>query len=157
LLSFFVIIGVFMNKGYILITVGAAALAYGLYSLYRVIAFKKWSTVKGRIITATKSTKRVNFEKMEDVDIAFEYEVEQKVYRSTSIRASGQHSSKPAKNGPSEADNLLSEYPEGSEVTVYYNPALPRMACLEQGTGQAMLIGLIFGPLAIIIGYFFFL
>lgn len=146
-----------MKRGYILIGVGALGLLYGLYNLYRMLAFKKWGKTTGRVVTAVKESKRLNFEKVEDPKITYEYVVDQKTYRSSVVKASGQISTPANKKGPSEVDKLLEKYPEGSEVTVYYNPSMPRMACLEQGEGAALLIGLVFGPLAMIVGYFVFL
>ena len=146
-----------MNEGYVAIIVGTVAFIYGLFCLFRMIAFNKWKSTGGRILTSYKSTRQENFQTLEDAEITYEYEVGGKKYRSSTIQASGELSGSPSRKEASEIDKLLSKYPAGGEVTVYYNPSIPRMACLEQGGGEAMFICLVFGPIAVAVGYFFLL
>ena len=146
-----------MNQGHVAIIVGTFAFIYGLYCLFRVFAFNKWKSTKGQILTSYKSTRQENFQTFEDAEITYEYEVDGKKYRSSTIQASGELSGSPSKKEASEIDKLLSKYPAGGEVTVYYNPSMPRMSCLEQSGGEAMFICLIFGPIAVAVGYFFLL
>jgi len=146
-----------MNQGYIVIIAGSAAFVYGLYCLFRMFAFKKWEVTDGKIIASYKSTRDENFQNLEDAEITYEYEVCGKKYKSSTIQASGEMSGTPSKTGWSDIDKLLLKYPPGSNVRVYYNPSIPRMACLELGGGEAVFIGLVFGPLAVLVGYFFFL
>ena len=146
-----------MNEGHVAIIVGTGAFIYGLYCLFRMFAFRKWESTDGLILTSYKTERRENFQKFEDAEITYEYEVEGKKYRSSVVKASGDMSGSPSKKEPSEVDRLLSKYPAGNNVTVYYNPSIPRMACLEQGGGEAMLICLTFGPVAVAVGYFFLL
>ena len=53
-------------------------------------------------------------------------------------------------NDPQQAENIVTRYPHGADVPVYYNPSNPSKACLEQKPlGPAMLRGvLILGTLA---------
>lgn len=146
-----------LNEGHVAIAVGTFAFIYGLYCLFRMFAFKKWESTEGHILASYKSTRRENFQTFEDAEVTYEYEVNGKKYRSSTIQASGDMSGSPSKKQPSEIDKLLSKYPAGSNVTVYYNPSMPRMACLEQGGGEAMFICLFFGPIAVAVGYFFLL
>ena len=144
-----------MNEGYGVIIIGTLAFIYGLFCLFRILVFNKWQTAEGIIVTSSKSIYTENFQKFENADITYEYEVKKKKYRSSTVQASGDMSGSPSKKGASEIDRLLAKYPAGRSVAVYYNPSIPRMACLEQGGGEATFICLFFGPLAVAVGYFF--
>lgn len=146
-----------MNEGHAAIIIGTVAFMYGLYCLFRMFAFRKWESTGGTVLTSYKTARRENFQKFEDAEITYEYEVNGKTYRSSVIKASGDMSGDTNKKGASDVDRLIEKYPGGSSVTVYYNPSMPKMACLEQGGGEAMFICLVFGPLAVLVGYFFLL
>ncbi len=146
-----------MNEGHAAIIIGTVAFMYGLYCLFRMFAFRKWESTGGTVLTSYKTARRENFQKFEDAEITYEYEVNGKTYRSSVIKASGDMSGDTNKKGASDVDKLIEKYPAGSSVTVYYNPSMPKMACLEQGGGEAMFICLVFGPLAVLVGYFFLL
>ena len=146
-----------MNEGYVAIIIGIIAFLYGLYCLFRMFAFRKWESTGGTVLECYKTTRRENFQTFEDAEIKYEYEVDGKTYRSSVIKASGDISGDAKKKGVSEIDNLIAKYPAGGSVTVYYNPSIPKMACLEQGGGEAMFICLVFGPIAVLVGYFFLL
>ena len=120
-------------------------------------AFRKWESTEGTVIESYKTTRRDNFQTFEDAEITYEYEVGGKTYRSSVIKASGDMSGDTNKKGPSDVDKLIAKYRAGNSVTVHYNPSIPKMACLEQGGGEAMFICLVFGPLAVLVGYFFLL
>jgi hypothetical protein len=146
-----------MNEGHAAIIIGTVAFIYGLYCLFRMFAFRKWESTEGKILSSSKSTRRENFQKFEDAEITYEYEVNGKTYRSSVIKASGDMSGDAKKKEASDVDKLIAKYPAGSTATVYYNPSIPKMACLEQGGGEAMFICLVFGPIAVAVGYFFLL
>lgn len=146
-----------MNEGHALIIIGSFAFCYGLFCLFRIFALRRWKTTEGIVLESFKTSRRENFQTLEDAKVRYEYEVNGKRYQSSTIKASGDMSGDTAKRGQSDMDRLLAKYPAGSRVTVYYNPSMPRMACLEQGGGEAMFICLFFGPLAVVAGYFFFL
>jgi hypothetical protein len=142
-----------MQEAHGVIIVGSAAIAYGLFCIYRILNFRKWATVEGTVVSAAKTNRSENFQKFEDADIVYEYEVGGKTYRSKTVKAAGEMSSDSKKGRRSEVDQLLARYPVGKTVTVHYNPAVPRISCLEAGGGEAMLICFVFGPLAVIVGY----
>ena len=146
-----------MNEGFVAIIIGIVAFLYGLYCLFRMFAFRKWESTEGKILESYKTTRKENFQTFEDAEIKYEYEIKGKIYRSSVIKASGDMSGDAKKKGVSDIDRLLAKYPAGGRVIVYYNPSIPKMACLEQGGGEAMFICLVFGPLAVLVGYFFLL
>jgi hypothetical protein len=143
-----------MQEAHGVIIVGIWAIAYGLFCLYRILRFRKWNTVEGTIVSAAKSYRSENFQKFEDAAIVYEYEVNGKTYRSSTIKAAGEMSSDSKKGRRSEVDRVLARYPLGKTVAVRYNPAVPRISCLEVGGAEAMFICLVFGPIAVIVGYF---
>ena len=146
-----------MDEGYLAIIAGIAAILYGLYCLFRMFAIRKWESTEGKILESYKTTRKENFQTFEDAEIKYEYQVGGKSYRSSVIKASGDMSGDARKKGVSDVDRLIAKYPSGGSVTVFYNPSFPKMACLEQGGGEAMFICLVFGPLAVLVGYFFLL
>ena len=143
-----------IRKEFVIIAGGVAVL-YGVYCFFRLKAVQNWPAVEGKILQSAKSTKLVNFQRQEDADIVYQYTVGSKTYTSTVIKAGGDMSSTPSKTSQSEADQLLTKYPEGSPVMVYYNPKFPQMACLEKGGAEAMVISIGFGTLAMLAGYLF--
>ena len=58
-------------------------------------------------------------------------------------------------NFPSTLDiscDLIKKYPEGNEITVYYNPDKPEMATLERNRRKEIFANLYFGLIFILIG-----
>jgi hypothetical protein len=145
-----------MTKGQILMFVGAAAFVIGIYLLIKLVISRNWVAVEGRIVGSDKSFRSSDAGRFEDAEIKYEYEVNGKTYTSNVIKVGGDVSSHPSKRKATDVDGLLLKYPVGSAVTVYYNPNFPRMACLEREGGEALVVCFIFGPLAFIVGYFFF-
>lgn len=144
-----------MSNGDVLIIVGAIAIIYGLYCLFRLIAVHNWPSVEGAVITSARALSTTDAGKMEDAEIRYEYSVDGKRYTSSVINAGGDLSNRPSKREKTEVDRLLGTYPVGRQITVFYNPKIPRMACLERNRADALFICLVFGPLAVIVGYFF--
>ena len=144
-----------MSNGAIAMIVGTVAFAYGIFCLFRMFSSRNWASAGGRIVTSHKSLTSTDAGTMADAEIEYEYEVEGKQYRSRVVKSGGDASSSTWERGRTEVDKVLARYPIGREVTVYYHPRMPQMACLEKAGGEVLLITLILGPVAIIVGYFF--
>jgi len=145
-----------MDNGTYLIIAGVVALIYGLFCLFRLMSSRNWSSTEGTVITSYKSFRDTDAGKMEDAEIKYEYTVSEKTYTCKVIKSGGDVSSNRSKTSATDVDRMLAKYPVGKTVTVYFHPNLPQMACLEKAGGEALLICLLFGPLAILVGYFYF-
>ena len=143
-----------MNNAYYAIMGGGVGLIYGIYCLIKLISVRKWPSVEGRIVKSIKSNRSSDAGRMEDADIAYEFSVAGKAYLARVIQVGGDMSSSLSKQG-TKADAILTKYPVGAAVTVYYNPRFPQMACLERADATAAFVGIVFGTLAIAIGYLF--
>jgi hypothetical protein len=143
-----------MPDGYYPIIVGSIALAYSLYCLAKLISVRNWPSAEGKIIASSKTARSTDAGKMQDAEIAYEYTVAGKRYTARVIQAGGDMSSANSKK-ETDVDKKLAKYPIGTVVNVYYNPRFPQMACLERSDATAVFIGLVFGPLAILVGYLF--
>ena len=143
-----------MSNAYFPIIVGAIALVYGLYCLAKLISVRNWPSVEGKIVSSTKTARSTDAGKMQDAEIAYEFTVAEKLYTARVIQAGGDMSSAHSKK-ETDVDKVLAKYPVGAVVPVYYNPRFPQMACLERSDATAVFIGLVFGPLAILVGYLF--
>ena len=142
-----------MNEAHYAIGAGIIVLGFGIYSLIKLILAHRWPSAEGKIVSSHKSKRHSDAGKMEDAEVVYEYEVAGKIYRSSAIQAGGDISSSPSRS-LTEVDKILAKYPEGTNVTVYYNPRVPQIACLERTDATGVLIGLVFGPIAIAVGYF---
>ena len=90
-------------------------------------AAQTWPTVTGKI-TASK-VKRQHDSENGPVDyphVSYTYEVNGKTHRSSNIMAGGEL-------GGMNVESTLARYPQGSQVTVYYDPQNPKDAVLEPG------------------------
>ena len=143
-----------MSQAYLPIFAGPIGLAYGIYCLIKLILVRNWPVVEGEIVTSNRSHRPSDIGKMEDAEVVYEYAVSGKVYRARVIQAGGDMSSSPSKSA-NDVDRILAKYPVGNTVAVFYNPRFPQMACLERSDATAAFIGILFGPLAIAVGYFF--
>jgi hypothetical protein len=127
----------FTNILTLLIAWGALGFAFvlGNFFLYREImstqnrenAAQTWPTVTGEII-ASKVKKRHDSEHgpVEYPHVSYTYEVNGKTHHSSNIMAGGEI-------GGVNVESTLTRYPQGSKVTVYYDPQNPKDAVLEPG------------------------
>ena len=145
-----------MDNGTVLIIVGGFAFAYGIFLFVRMFSSRNWASTEGTIISSHKSLSHTDARKLENAELRYEYTVGDKTYTSSVIKSGGDVSSHTSKRSLTDVDRLLAKYPVGAQVAVYYHPKLPRMACLEKSGGEALIICLVFGPIAILVGYFYF-
>ena len=111
------------------------ALALGNFFLYREITYAQnrenaaqtWPTVSGQVVTSVAKMHRGS--KHRNVaypHVSYTYEVNGKTYHSRNIMAGGEI-------GGMNVETTLARYPQGSSVTVYYDPNNPKDAILEAG------------------------
>ncbi len=122
--------------GWALLVCGVLMLVAGLYSWRRFAASVRWPTTPGSI-TSSSVAKVLLFPVFpfllwaHKASITYRYTVGGKEYRSTGIGNGGGMFLDEGR-----AQQLVREYPQGSEVTVYYDPHRPRYGLLRPGTGR---------------------
>jgi hypothetical protein len=115
------------------------ALLLGNFFLYREIAYAQnrenatqtWPTVTGEIVTSETRVHRrtstgTGHGSVRFPHISYTYEVNGKTHNSSNIVAGGEI-------GGMNVETALARYPQGSKVTVYYDPNNPKDAILESG------------------------
>jgi hypothetical protein len=105
-----------------LTVIGLAMLLGSMTKINKALAVRKWDATSGKII----SSKVVNG----DPIIEYEYNAYNNVRQGRMVRAVA------TKYTPSQADELVSVYPAGKELTVYVNPQSPDQAVLETEMGS---------------------
>jgi hypothetical protein len=102
---------------------------YGL----RALRMKSWPVTPGRVtqsdmIVRDTSYRGVKGHSYEPV-VAYNYSVAGRVYTSKQVKSINLMF-----GDPGGSESRLAQYPVGKEIDVYYNPAKPADAVLEQGT-----------------------
>ena len=144
-----------MDDSYILLVVGAAAISYGVVSALRLKMSAGWPRVEGRVVRSEKKTEHTDAGRLENADIAYEYDFGGKSYTSRVVKIGGDLLTSPSKSAPSEADLLLAKYPVGRAVDVYVNPKHPKVACLEKAGGETVFLAIFSGAAAVVVGIYF--
>jgi hypothetical protein len=113
-------------KVYVVIAIGAAAICYALVLWWRLRRCSTWPSTDGTVIRSDKVATRHNFQKIEKVMIRYRYFAGCS-YESETVKVGGfMHLRKRDENA------LLSRYPLGAKVQVFYDPYRPQVACLEK-------------------------
>jgi hypothetical protein len=136
--------GIIPDKGNAPATV--FAICFGLAVLWLFLGFRnyvhqaaKWPTVRGKVETSTTESyvKREDGRDQTEYTpvVEYVYQVRGHDYRSRQINLGIQV-------GGSQfiADKIAAKYPQGSDVTVHYNPENPSSAALENPGGYAWLL-----------------
>lgn len=144
-----------MDERYALFIVGAAAISYGVVSALRLKMSAGWPRVEGRVVRSEKKVEHTDSGKLENADIAYEYDFGGRSYTSRVVKIGGDLLTPPSKRSPSEADLLLAKYPVGRVVDVYVNPRHPKVACLERAGGETVIISFLCGASAVAVGIYF--
>jgi hypothetical protein len=127
------------------------------FSAYLGISSRSWPQTKGIILSSqlverknsASSSAQVYYHPL----VIYEYAIDQKKYQSK------RESSKLfATTKREHASKIISENPEGKEITVYYHPTFKKIACLNKGmfqiTVHLLLFIAAFVPLiTIVVGY----
>lgn len=139
-------------KLYAVLAIGAAASCYALVLWMRLRRCSTWPSTDGTIIRSDKIVTRHNFQRIEKVTIRYRY-FAGRHYESETVKVGGfMHLRK------KDEDALLSRYPVGATVQVFYDPYRPQVACLEKRGMDSVLIIAGYGGIALTVGlllYFF--
>jgi len=79
--------------------------------------------------------------------VRYVYEVEGRNYFSTRIAFSAYGGSADSRYSKSGTQKILNRYPEGGDVTVYFNPTRPHIAVLEPGTSSGSVFVAVLVPI----------
>jgi hypothetical protein len=125
---------------------GVAILLFALVLQRQVRATQEWGTAQGRILSSESEAYRAWTSNGESdrkrtfyrASVAYAYQVGGQEYINDRVSLGGEMSW----SSPGYLRRLLERYPEGSMVTVYYNPDDPGEAALERrASGLPILIG----------------
>ena len=104
-----------------------------IWSIYQGVQSKKWPTAEGIVIQSyVRISPGGDSGDIYEPRISYGYSISGKPYESNSI--SYKQNPNTTSRGP--ADNVISKYPKGSRVRVYYDPDNPTNAVLETGLGD---------------------
>jgi hypothetical protein len=137
----------FIALPYAALVAGLAVCGMALSFQRRIRASHMWPHARGKVVEADiasemSSSSSVAGGRLYWPEIAFEYEVEGRVYIANTVRLVECHSS-----NPEPAERLVRRYPKGTVVDVRYDPADPSQALLEPAAAGVWLfwaVGLVF-------------
>lgn len=141
--------------GIIFLLAGITLIFIGSRPLIKASGTADWPTVRGTIISSESKSSRVSHGSgkrsgsAHGIMVDYEYEVDGKSY-SSDVVAFGADRFHDAKS----ASSVMQMYPEGKEVTVFYDPTDPDTSVLEAGIHKRALI-LPGGGLAFLLGGLF--
>ena len=118
----------------IFIVAGATTAYFGVRGLIRARASVDWPTAEGKVVESSLETHRSEDSDSDSTsttyhaEILYEFSVEGTTFNGNRV-AYGDYGS----SNPSHARRVVNRYPEGEDVTVYYQPGNPEEALLEPG------------------------
>ena len=115
---------------------------WGIPTARNAMESKNWPSADGRITISSVSE---NYDSDDNsvtygAKMAYNYTVNGLPYTGGTV-AFGDYSS----SDPSHAGGIVSRYPVGKSVKVYYDPSDPKMSALEPGAGWSSFVGLMVG------------
>lgn len=106
----------------------------------RVRALGRWPSVTGRIVAARLAREPNERTPLWKVAVTYRYHVGGNSYNSAKVGIGTVYTDK------QQAAEFLAQFPEGHEITVYYNPQNPASSILapdDPGVGRGLLIGIL--------------
>jgi hypothetical protein len=130
------------------VILGAMALCYGTIVIIRAKASTHWPTVQGKVIFASMRTDSGGDNTTYHADIQYDFCVDGVTFTGKRV-AYGDYGSSDTQH----AERVLSRYPVGTKVAVYYMPDRPEECLLEPGLRFQSLSIMGFGLLFFAVGY----
>ena len=140
--------------GLIFMVVGAVFLVVGYYLVKKADSVKKWPSVKG-VVVQSKVVSHLDSESnqtMYSPSITYRYTVNGKEFTSSSYAFVSSSSSR-----PDFAEKVVSSYPSGKQVVVFYNPENPYKAVLTRNSTKLIYIPHVMGGIFLLLGIALFL
>lgn len=127
----------------------ALTIFWGIPTARNAMQSQKWPSVDGRITisSVSESHSSNNNDLIYTAKVAYEYTVNNVGHVGSTV-AFGDYGS----SDPAHAGSIVSRYPVGKIVNVYYNPDESQTSVLEPGTGWSSFMGLIVGALFSLVG-----
>lgn len=141
----------------ILVAAGLTALGYSIWLRFRVRQSRSWPTAPGQVVYSEKAYEtlrhgphRTAGGRITKADVRYRFAVGGEEYTGNTVCIGREiYTSFDAR-----ADRVLTRYPLGADVTVYYNPENPADCCLEQRSeATGILTGA--GVGALVLSFFF--
>jgi hypothetical protein len=135
----------------------------GFFLIYRSLQSRKqaeasqsWPSTPGvvaesRVTSSTSTDSDGDTSTTYSPHVEYTYQVGGQEYRGKDIT----FGFKQGYGNPSKAEEMVTRYPEGSPVTVFYDPAKPQRSVLERkvgGFGSSLVIGIIFLVIGLCLG-----
>ena len=93
-------------------------------------AAQSWPTTNGTILSSSLQWRSgAHGTQSQEAVVIYQYQVSGQIYQGRTVRAGEQFLTVRV---PGQAQAIVSRYPAGAQVTVYYNPANPSDAALEK-------------------------
>jgi cell division protein YceG involved in septum cleavage len=127
--------------GTVFIATGIGVSLSGVMTIMNGRTSSSWPSVKGTIIASGVSSERKRETTTQrayissDAALIYQYQVNGRAYSSGKIRIGDF-----AFRSGSRAKEIVSKYPEGKKVIVYYNPKNPEITVLEPGMPRGSLL-----------------
>lgn len=113
----------------ILVAVGASLVIRGVRGSGRRRTASSWPVTSGTILMSTIQVQRTGSSRREIPVVVYSYQVGRDVYQGSRIRVGDELGSVSVSG---HARSVLSRYPVGSTVHVFYDPTDPRASALER-------------------------
>jgi hypothetical protein len=139
-----ILFGILAGAGFL--WAGVAILMWDIGKLRQARAARNWPTAEGTVVLSTIDDRQ----KESTPHVVYTYTVADTEYTSNQI--SFDIFDKPG--GEGRIESIIARYPEGTEVTVYYDPGNPSTAILEPEVYSPFFMPLIFGVLFLLGGIF---
>jgi len=118
---------------------GVVLVVFGVYTRVQSLRSRSWPTVTGAVTESyvSRSRRSGSSQWSETLHFRYRYQVNGKTYDGDTISY--------AKGLFDGASTQVSRYPQGSPVSVYYDPKDPASAVLDPGTGPTPALALLAG------------
>ena len=144
-------INIRLIMGLIMTCYGAYAVTFSWFKSLKVKKSQSWPKVSGEITRSEVTSHRARTGKTRNTiytsSIEYKYEVNGQSYINSTICIGGMFNT----SMPKRAEDRCAKYPQGSTVSVYYNPKKPNESCLEK-RGEASWFTPLIGGIFFILG-----
>ena len=128
--------------GGLLLLVGGLIIVAFLLTVWKGLRTRRWQVTFGRVITSGMTTEETEdmpgeWSLPDPASVVYEYEAEGRRYTADTLQIRGNLQTTRSLRRERE---LLSRYPAGTSVLVYYNPAKPEEAVLQPGIPRGLLL-----------------
>jgi hypothetical protein len=135
-----------------IIIIGMLFFYCGFRDLHQAKESTTWPTAKGQIRSSSVKTLpslSLKHGNSYYAEVMYYFTVNEKRFSGNLVTFGDRRS-----RNPSQARDIVKMYPDGEAVTVHYNPKNPQVCVLEPGVKGQVGIGIIFGPILMMLGIY---